>query len=33
VIYVPAHEAHQFTEVSEDLSVLVVFAPPERSRG
>lgn len=33
VIHLPAHEHHQFTEVSEDLSVLVVFAPAERSRG
>lgn len=32
VVYVPAHEAHQFTDVSEDLSVIVVFAPSERSR-
>jgi mannose-6-phosphate isomerase-like protein (cupin superfamily) len=29
VIYVPAEEYHQFTDVSEDLSVLVVFAPAE----
>lgn len=29
VIFVPAHEHHQFTDVSEDLSVLVVFAPAE----
>ena len=32
VVYVPAQERHQFTEVSEDLSVVVVFAPAERSR-
>lgn len=32
VIYVKAYEHHQFTEVSEDLSVVVVFAPAERSR-
>jgi Cupin domain. len=31
VIYMPGRETHQFTEVSEDLSVLVVFAPAERS--
>ena len=31
VIYVKAHESHQFTEVTEDLSVVVVFAPAERS--
>ncbi len=28
VIYVPAGEEHRFTEVSEDLSLVVVFAPP-----
>ena len=27
VIFLPAGEEHQFTEVSEDLSVLVVFGP------
>jgi len=32
VIYLPAREAHEFTDVSEDLSVVVVFAPAERSR-
>jgi mannose-6-phosphate isomerase-like protein (cupin superfamily) len=32
VIYVPANEHHEFTEVSEDLSVLVVFTPPEGTR-
>jgi mannose-6-phosphate isomerase-like protein (cupin superfamily) len=32
VIYVPASEHHRFTDVSEDLSVLVVFSPAERSR-
>lgn len=32
VIYVPAGEHHQFVEVSEDLSVVVVFGPAERSR-
>ena len=29
VIFVPAGEQHQFADVSEDLSVLVVFAPAE----
>ena len=29
VIYVPAREHHQFADISEDLSVLVVFAPAE----
>jgi len=33
VVFVPANEAHQFVEVTEDLTVLVVFAPAERSRG
>ncbi len=32
VIYVAAREHHQFVEVSEDLSVVVVFGPAERSR-
>jgi mannose-6-phosphate isomerase-like protein (cupin superfamily) len=32
VIYMPAHESHEFTDVSEDLSVLVVFAPAEATR-
>jgi mannose-6-phosphate isomerase-like protein (cupin superfamily) len=27
VIFLPAGEEHRFTEVSEDLSVLVVFGP------
>jgi mannose-6-phosphate isomerase-like protein (cupin superfamily) len=30
VIYVPAGETHHFTDISADLSVLVVFAPPHR---
>ncbi|MCY7341159.1 MAG: cupin domain-containing protein [Pseudonocardia sp.] len=33
VVYVPACELHQFTEVTDDLSVVVMFAPAERSRG
>ena len=32
VIYVQAREHHQFTDVTEDLSVVVVFAPAERTR-
>ncbi len=32
VVYVPAGETHEFTDVTENLSVLVVFAPAERSR-
>jgi mannose-6-phosphate isomerase-like protein (cupin superfamily) len=32
VVYVPAGEAHRFTDIAEDLAVLVLFAPPYRSR-
>ncbi|SRR5712692_2766099 len=32
VIYVPAKEEHRFAEVTEDLAVLVLFAPAEGSR-
>jgi len=32
VIYVPAGEVHRFTDIAEDLAVLVVFAPAEYSR-
>jgi mannose-6-phosphate isomerase-like protein (cupin superfamily) len=32
VIYVPAGEEHRFTDVTADLAVVVVFAPPYRSR-
>lgn len=32
VVYVPAGERHEFVDVSDDLSVVVVFAPAERSR-
>jgi GrpB-like predicted nucleotidyltransferase (UPF0157 family)/mannose-6-phosphate isomerase-like protein (cupin superfamily) len=32
VIYVPAGEPHRFVDVTEDLAVLVMFAPPEHSR-
>ena len=31
VVYVPRGVAHHFEEVSEDLRVLVVFAPPPAS--
>jgi mannose-6-phosphate isomerase-like protein (cupin superfamily) len=31
VIYVPAGEPHRFTDVSEDLALLVLFAPAEAS--
>ena len=33
VIFVPAGENHTFTDVREDLALLVVFAPPYGSRG
>jgi mannose-6-phosphate isomerase-like protein (cupin superfamily) len=33
VIYVPAGEVHRFTDIAENLVVLVVFAPAEYSRG
>lgn len=29
VVYVPAELAHRFTDITEDLRVAVVFAPPE----
>jgi quercetin dioxygenase-like cupin family protein len=32
VIYVPAGEVHRFTEIAEDLAVVVFFAPAEDSR-
>ena len=32
VVFVPAGERHKFTEVTEDLALLVVFAPPYGSR-
>jgi mannose-6-phosphate isomerase-like protein (cupin superfamily) len=32
VIYVRAGEDHQFVDVTDDLAVVVVFAPAERSR-
>jgi quercetin dioxygenase-like cupin family protein len=32
VIYVPAGEVHRFTDIAEDLAVVVVFAPAEYSR-
>ncbi|MGH3734841.1 MAG: cupin domain-containing protein [Micromonosporaceae bacterium] len=33
LIYVPAGEPHRFTDVTEDLAVLVFFAPPYSGRG
>jgi hypothetical protein len=32
VVFVPAGEAHRFTEIAEDLALIVVFAPPYGSR-
>jgi mannose-6-phosphate isomerase-like protein (cupin superfamily) len=32
VLFVPAGEEHRFVDVTEDLAVLVVFAPAEGSR-
>jgi mannose-6-phosphate isomerase-like protein (cupin superfamily) len=32
VIYVPAGEVHRFTDIAEDLAVLVFFGPAEYSR-
>ncbi|HSR84966.1 MAG TPA: cupin domain-containing protein [Streptosporangiaceae bacterium] len=32
VIYVPAGEMHRFTDIAEDLALLVVFGPAEYSR-
>ena len=32
VIFVPALEEHRFTNITEDLALLVIFAPAEESR-
>jgi mannose-6-phosphate isomerase-like protein (cupin superfamily) len=32
VIYVPAGEVHRFVDVTQDLALLVLFAPAEESR-
>ena len=32
-IFVPAGEAHRFHDILEELRLIVVFAPPEYSRG
>lgn len=32
VIYVPAREVHRFVDITEDLAVVVVFAPAEDPR-
>jgi mannose-6-phosphate isomerase-like protein (cupin superfamily) len=31
-IFVPAHEPHRFIDITEDLTALVFFGPPEGSR-
>ncbi len=31
VLFVPAGQAHRFVDVTEELALLVVFAPPEGS--
>jgi len=33
VIFVPAEEGHRFTDITEDLAVVVVFGPAYGSRG
>jgi mannose-6-phosphate isomerase-like protein (cupin superfamily) len=32
VLFVPAEEEHRFTDVTEDLALLVLFAPPFSGR-
>jgi mannose-6-phosphate isomerase-like protein (cupin superfamily) len=32
VIYIPAGEHHRFTDVTEDLALIVIFAPPYGAR-
>lgn len=32
VLYVPAGEVHRFTDVAQDLTMVVIFAPAEGSR-
>jgi mannose-6-phosphate isomerase-like protein (cupin superfamily) len=32
VLYVPSREKHQWTNISEDLTLIVIVAPPYRSR-
>jgi mannose-6-phosphate isomerase-like protein (cupin superfamily) len=32
-VYIPANENHTFTDISEDLALLVFFAPPYTGRG
>lgn len=32
VLYVPAFEVHRFTDITEELAAIVIFAPAEGSR-
>lgn len=32
VLYVPAEEPHRFHDITQDLQLVVVFAPPYRAR-
>lgn len=32
VVYVPANERHRFVDITEDLTVIVIFAPAEGSQ-
>jgi len=32
LLFVPAHEPHRFHDITEDLELLVFFAPPEGTR-
>jgi mannose-6-phosphate isomerase-like protein (cupin superfamily) len=32
VVFVPAGEGHKFTDITEDLALVVVFAPRYESR-
>jgi mannose-6-phosphate isomerase-like protein (cupin superfamily) len=32
VVYVPAGESHRFTDITEDLAAIVLFAPAEGTR-
>jgi mannose-6-phosphate isomerase-like protein (cupin superfamily) len=33
VVFVPANERHRFVDITEDLAVLVIFAPAEGAAG
>ncbi len=32
VVFVPANERHQYTDITEDLTLVVIVAPPYKSR-